>query len=151
MLLDRERLLGGQPIAPAKPSGQLPGGLGFGLLTCLSFLIFQPRLCNEQLAIRQRSNDIRQVMMGFALKNIANGERGILWSRQSVGGCKVGIDVAASIPSHLGMVFQVHQEPFLQLATERLPDMMRVPRFEAGNPTGDGATSNLEQVNATHL
>jgi len=89
-------------------------------------------------------------MMGLALKDIANGERSILWSRQSVGGCKVGIDVAASIPRHLGMVFQVHQEPFLQLATERLPDMMRVSRFEARNPSGDRATSNLEQVNATH-
>jgi hypothetical protein len=48
------------------------------------------------------------------------------------------------------MVFQVHQEPFLQLATERLTNMMRVSRFEDGNPSRDGATSDLEQVNATH-
>jgi hypothetical protein len=48
---------------------------------------------------------------------------------------KVDIDVTPSIPGHLGMVLQVHQEPFLQLATERLPDMMRVPRFEARNPS----------------
>jgi hypothetical protein len=63
----------------------------------------------------------------------------------------VGIDVTASIPSHLGMVLQVHQKPFLQLATERLSDMMWVPRFEARNPSGDGAASNLEQVNTTYL
>src|SRR5712692_3451473 len=150
MLLKRQRLLGGQPIDPAKSSSQLAGRLGFGLLTCFSLLIFQPRLRNEQLAVRKRPDDIWQVMMGLALKDIADSKGGFRWRGQPVGGRKVGIDVATSIPDHLGMVLQVHQESFLQLATERLPDMMWVPRFEAGDPSRDGATSNLEQVNATH-
>jgi hypothetical protein len=73
---DRERLLGGQPIDTTKPSNQLPVRLGFGLLTCFSLLIFQPCLRNEQLAVRQRSDDIRQVMMGLALNDIADSKRG---------------------------------------------------------------------------
>ncbi len=45
---------------------------------------------------------------------------------------------------------QVKKESLFQLATERLPDVVRVPRFEARNPPRDGATRNLEQVDATH-
>src|SRR5438045_926089 len=48
------------------------------------------------------------------------------------------------------MVFQVHQEPFLQLARERLPDLTWLPRFQSRNPSRDGATSNLKQANARH-
>src|SRR5712691_5147604 len=47
---------------------------------------------------------------------------------------------------HLGMVFEPQQEAFFELATERLPDSGA--RFEARNPSSNGAARNFEQINA---
>jgi len=94
-LASGERLLGAQPIDAVLDARQPTGGLSFGLLARLSFLIFQPCLGDEQPAVRQRSHHIGQVVMGFALKDIADGERCFLWHGEPVGGRKLGADVAA--------------------------------------------------------
>jgi hypothetical protein len=44
------------------------------------------------------------------------------------------------------MIFQPEHEAFFELATERLAD--GGARFEAGNPSRNGATCNFEQINA---
>jgi hypothetical protein len=46
------------------------------------------------------------------------------------------------------MVFEPEQEAFFELATERLPDRGNRTRLEAGNPSGNGATRNFEQIDA---
>ncbi len=48
------------------------------------------------------------------------------------------------------MLFEVQQELFFQLATERLPGGPDVPRFPTGNPSRNALSGDLEQVDATH-
>ncbi len=42
----------------------------------ISAMVKGNRVCDEQPAVRQHSHCIRQVVMGFALKDIADGEGG---------------------------------------------------------------------------
>src|SRR5262249_57261480 len=54
--------------------------------------------------------------------------------------------VATRVALHLGMIFEPQQQAFFELATERLPDSST--RFEARNPSRNGAARNFEQINA---
>ena len=72
--------------------------------------------------------------MGLALKRVADGEWRVLWDWQSVGRCKLKANVATRVVGYLGMVVEPEQESLFELATERLPDMGRRTRLEAGNP-----------------
>src|SRR5260370_38143262 len=48
------------------------------------------------------------------------------------------------------MIFEVQQEPFFHLTTERLPGRPGFSRFPTGNPPGDTRSGNFEQVDATN-
>ena len=65
--------------------------------------------------------DIGQVVMGVALKGIANRERRIL-GRASGRRSQMGANIATSVTDHLGVVFKPQKKTFFELATERLPD-----------------------------
>src|SRR5690348_6399534 len=88
--------------------------------------------------------------MRLAVKKVANGERRVFWGGQSVGGGELGPNITARIPGHLGMVFQPEQESFFYLTTEWLPDRAHMACLVAGNPAGDGATRNFEQIDALY-
>ncbi|GCE12934.1 hypothetical protein KTT_27930 [Tengunoibacter tsumagoiensis] len=60
--------------------------------------------------------------MGLALKYIADSEWSVLEDGLSVGFGKLRANIAMGIAFHLGGIFEPHQETFLKLATERLPD-----------------------------
>ena len=86
--------------------------------------------------------------MRLALERVANREWRVFRGGQSIGGGKLQTNIAARVAGHLRIVFQPEQEALFELATERLPDMGRRTRLEAGNPPGNGATCNLEQIDA---
>jgi hypothetical protein len=48
------------------------------------------------------------------------------------------------------MLFEIQQELFFHLTTERLPGRPDVSCFEAWNPARDARSSNFEQVDAMH-
>ena len=108
------------------------GGFRFGEVTISPFVILHACLGDERFVVCQRSHDIRQVVMGSALKRVANRKWRVVWDRQSIGARKLRANIAARIAFHLGMIFKPQQETFFELATERLPD--HGARFEARNP-----------------
>jgi hypothetical protein len=108
-------------------------GLGTGLVAIPSFVILHARLGDERFSVGQRSHDIGQIMMGFVLKRVADGEWRVFGDRQSIGRGKLRANVAARIALDQGMIFKPQKETFFELATERLPDSGA--RFEARNPS----------------
>ena len=84
--------------------------------------------------------------MRFALERVANREGRVFRDGQSIGRGKRVPNVATRVALHLGMVFEPEQEALFELATERLPDSGT--RFEARNPSRNGAARNFEQINA---
>src|SRR2546421_9536677 len=86
--------------------------------------------------------------MGMAFKGVPNGKGGILWDWQSVGRGKLRANVTPHVAGHLGVVFQPEHKAFFQLATERLFDRGSRAHLEAGNPPRNGATCNVEQIDA---
>src|SRR6266571_4046580 len=88
--------------------------------------------------------------MGLALKQVVDGERSRQGGGDLVSRSKRGTDIAASVPGHLRMIFEVQQELFFHLATERLPCRPEISRFPARNPPRDALTGDLEEINATH-
>src|SRR5713226_7610496 len=88
--------------------------------------------------------------MGLALKQVVNGVGSRQGSSDLVGGSKRGTDIAASIPGHLGMIFEVQQKLFFHLTTEWLPCRASFSCFPARNPPRDALTGDLEEINTTH-
>src|SRR3989454_6515069 len=82
---------------------------------------------------------------GYSLRSQKSkplGNHGII----SVGRSKGGANIAASIPGHLGVIFQVQQEPFFHQATKGLPCRTRASCFPTGKPSRDALPSNFEQI-----
>ena len=86
--------------------------------------------------------------MRLALESVANREWRVFRGWQSIGRGKLGANVATRVAGHLGVVFEPEKEPLFELTTEWLPNMGRRTRLEAGNPPGNGATCNFEQIDA---
>ena len=84
--------------------------------------------------------------MGSVLERGANRTWRVFRHGQAIGRRKRVTNVATHVALHLGMVVEPQQEAFFELATERLPD--RGARFEAWNPSSNGAARNFEQINA---
>jgi hypothetical protein len=103
----------------------------FGEVAISPFVILHARLGDERFSVCQRSHGIGQIMMGFALKCVANGEWRVFWDRQSIGCGKLRANVATRIARDQRMIFKPQKETFFELATERLPDSGA--RFEARN------------------
>src|SRR6266581_3408336 len=123
-------------------------GLRFGEVAITPFVILHARLGNEQLSVRECAHDIGQVVMGVALKSVANRERRVFRGRQSIGRGKLWANVTTRVVGNQWVVLQPEQEAFFQLATERLPGMRSCASLraslEAGNPSRNGATRNFE-------
>src|SRR6266568_4092013 len=138
------------PIHSSLQFCHFPCCFRFRSITFSAFVLLKPCLRNQEPPIEELANGIGEVDMGLALKQVVNG----VWSRQRgsdlVGGSKGGTDIAASVPSHLRMIFEVQQKLFFHLATERLPCRPGISRFPARNPPGDALTGDLEEINATH-
>jgi hypothetical protein len=138
------------PVDPCLLLGDFACRFGFGSIANAPFVLLKPCLRNQEPPIKQLADGVGEVDMGLALKQVVNG----VWSRQRgsdlVGGSKGGTDIAASVPSHLRMIFEVQQKLFFHLATERLPCRPGISRFPARNPPGDALTGDLEEINATH-
>jgi hypothetical protein len=47
------------------------------------FVVLHPCLSDEQFSIREGSDHIGQVIVGFAVKDVVNGKRRILWGGQA--------------------------------------------------------------------
>ena len=127
--------LGANPEDASLDACEPSCGLRFGEVAITPFVILHARLGDEQLPVRQRPHDIGQILMGFALKRVANGEWRMFGDGQSVGRGKLRANVATRVADHLGMVFEPQQKSLFELATERLPDRGCRTRLEAGNPS----------------
>jgi hypothetical protein len=57
-------------------------------------------------------------------------------------------NVATRVAGHLGVIFEPEEEALFELATERLADMGSRTRLEALHPPRNGATRNVEQIDA---
>ena len=138
------------PIHPSLLLGDFACRFGFGSIPLAAFVLLKPCLRNQEPPIKQLADGVGEVDMGLALKQVVNG----VWSRQRgsdlVGGSKRGTNIAASVPGHLRMIFEVQQKLFFHLATERLPCRPGISRFPARNPPRDALTSDLKEINATH-
>src|SRR5437762_24066 len=60
----------------------------------------------------------------------------------------VGRPRGSEFCASLEMIFQPEEESLFELATEWLPDRGSRARLEAGNPLRNGATCNVEEINA---
>src|SRR6266496_1839262 len=122
----------------------------FGSIALAAFVLLQPRLRDQEPPIEYLTDGIGEVDMGLALKQVVDGERSRQGGGDLVSRSKRGTDIAASVPGHLGMIFEVQKELFFHLATERLPAGSALCCFPARNPSRDALSSNFEQVDATH-
>jgi hypothetical protein len=96
-------------------------GLSFGKIAILSFLVLHTSFSDKGGPILKLPHHIRQVVMGFTLKGVANGKGSMFGEGQSVRGCKWRANVTASVTDHLGVVFKPEQESFFELTTKWLP------------------------------
>src|SRR5439155_3047748 len=71
--------LGANPEDTALQAYEPAGGFRFGEVTISPFVILHACLGDERFVVCQRSHDIRQVVMGGALKRVANREWHVLW------------------------------------------------------------------------
>src|SRR6266852_1414620 len=128
------------PVDPSLLLGDFACRFGFGSIALATFVLLKTCLRNQQPSVEELANGIGEVDMGFPLKQGVNG----------VGGSKGGTDLAASVPGHLRMIFEVQQKLFFHLATEWLPCRPGISRFPARNPPRDALTGDREEINATH-
>src|SRR5713226_3123915 len=138
------------PVDPCLLLGDFACRFGFGSIALATFVLLKTCLRNQQPSVEELANGIGEVDMGFPLKQVVNGVGSRQGSGDLVGGSKRGTDIAASVPGHLGMIFEVQKELFFHLATERLPCGTGLSCFPARNPSRDALSSNFEQVDATH-
>src|SRR6266700_1064124 len=127
-----------------------PGSFRFRSIAFSAFVLLKTCLRNQEPSVEQLTDSIGEVDMGFAFKQVVNGVRSRQGGRNLVGRRKCGTDIAASVPGHLGMIFEVPKELFFHLATKRLPCRTQGSRFPARNPPRDALTGDLEKINATH-
>src|SRR5258706_9127822 len=122
----------------------------FRLIALSAFLLLKTCLCNQQGTALKLADRIRKVDVGVALKQIVDGKRSWEGRGNFVGGSKYRADITATIPGHLGMIFEVQQQPLFHQATKGLSCGSLASRFPAGNPAGDALSSNFEQINTTN-
>lgn len=108
------------PIDPCLLLCDFARCLGFGPIARLAFVLLQSSLRDQQAAIEKGARDIGRGGMRFVLKERTAGVgsregRGYLVRRR-----KWCTAITASIPSHLRMLFEVHQEPFFHLTVTRV-------------------------------
>src|SRR6266851_6646956 len=127
-----------------------PCCFGFRSITFSAFVLLKTCLRNQEPPVEELANGIGEVDMGLAFKQVVNGVRSRQRGSDLVGRSKRGTDIAASVPGHLRMIFEVQQELFFHLATEWLPAGAGLSCFPARNPSRDALSSNFEQVDATH-
>ena len=130
--------------------GDFARRLGFGSIALPAFVLLRPCLRNHEGAVFELTDGIGKVDMCIAIKQVVDGERDWQGGSDLVGRSKGGANISASIPGNLRMIFEVQQEPFFHLATERLAACSTVSCFPARNPARDALSSNFEQVDATH-
>src|SRR5713226_1489272 len=138
------------PVDPCLLLGDFACRFGFGSIALATFVLLKPCLRNQQPSVEELANGIGEVDMGFTLKQVVNGVGSRQRGSDLVGGSKGGTDIAASVPGHLRMIFEVQQKLFFHLATERLPCRPGISRFPARKPPRDALTSDLKEINATH-
>ena len=105
----------GQGTLGADPEGTLletcePScGLGTGLVPIPPFVILHTRLGDERFSVCQSAHDIRQIVMGFALKRVANRERRMLRDRQPVLRGELRVNVATRVVYNQWVIFKPEQ------------------------------------------
>src|SRR6266498_2523823 len=107
--------------------------LCFGEVAIPTFVILHPRLGDERFSGCQHPHHIGQILVGFAIKRVANREWRMFRDRQPVRRGKLRANVATCVAFHLGMILKPEHEAFFELATERLS--ASGARFEARNPS----------------
>src|SRR5437588_6324127 len=119
---------------PRLRTGHFARCLCLGLIAFLALFLLHPCLCNEQGAILKLADGIRQVHVSVPVKQVVESKRGCQRGGDFVGGSKSGADIASSIPDHLGMIFQVHQQAFFHQTTKRRPSGSGLwpPNFQLG-------------------
>ncbi len=122
----------------------MPRRFGFGSIASPPFVLLHPGFCDQQATIEQLADGIGKVDMGLPFKEIADGERNRPGSGDLVGRSKCGADIAAPIPGHLRVIFEIQQKSFFHLTTEGLPSRPGLPRFKARNPSRDALSGNFE-------
>src|SRR5437764_6608964 len=138
------------PVDSSLLLGDFACRFGFGTIALTALLSLKPGLCNEQTTIEQLAYGIGEIDMGFVFKQVVDGVRSRQGGSDFVGRGKGGAHIATSIPGNLRMIFEIQQELFFHLATERLPRGPDVSCFEARNPSRNALAGNFEQVDATH-
>src|SRR6266700_3697497 len=111
-----------------------PGSFRFRSIAFSAFVLLKTCLRNQEPSVEQLTDSIGEVDMGFAFKQVVNGVRSRKGGRNLVGRRKCGTDIAASVPGHLGMIFEVQKELFFHLATKRLPCRTQGSRFDITTP-----------------
>src|SRR5205823_3111492 len=122
----------------------------FRSIAFAAFVLLKTCLRNQEPPVEELANGIGEGDMGLALKQVVNGVRSRQRGSDLVGRSKGGTDIAASVPSHLRMIFKIQQKLFFHLATEGLPCRPGISRFPARNPPADALPGDLEEINATH-
>src|SRR2546421_4631633 len=97
------------PIDPAVLLGDLACRFGFRLRALSALFSLKTCLCNQQRTTLELADRIRKVHMSVALKEVVDGKRRWQGRGDLVRRGKGGADITASIPDHLGMIFQVQQ------------------------------------------
>jgi hypothetical protein len=144
----REKLFRPNPVFPELQTCQATSCLCFGKIAISSLVIFHASLSDEQFPIRELPYHIREVVMGFSFKGIANGKRCIFGKWQAIGRGKDRANISTSVTYHLGVVFKPEKKPLFELTAKWLPGGRSRPRFETGNPPRNRATCNFEEINA---
>jgi len=122
----------------------MPRRFGFGSIASPPFVLLHPGFCDQQATIEQLADGIGKVDMGLPFKEIADGEGNRPGSGDLVGRSKCGADIAAPIPGHLRVIFEIQQKSFFHLTTEGLPSRPGLSRFKARNPSRDALSGNFE-------
>src|SRR5260370_38251075 len=86
--------------------------LTFGEVAIPPFVILHARLGDERFPACQSAHHIRQILMGLALKRVADGEWRVFRDRQSIGRGKLRANVATCVAFLLGMTFKPQKETF---------------------------------------
>ncbi len=135
MACSGECLFRGNPVGPLLKACKTASCLSFGKVAILSFVVLHACFSDKDSPILELAHDIRQIVMGFVLKGVADGKGSVFGNGQSVRGCKWRANITASVTNNLGIVFKPEQESFFELATKWLPDTPRGTCLEAGNPS----------------
>src|SRR5579884_2432130 len=117
-----QRSLRSNPEYPSLKACELSCGLRFSKVAISPFVIFHACLGDERSPVRQSPYQTGQIVVGFTLERIADGEWRVFWNGQSIGESELRTDVATSVVHNQGVIFEPEHEAFFELATERLPD-----------------------------